>query len=504
MKKSFCTVMLATIAMVAGTVLADTNYQYDNWFKGIGDSPTSLSALGESGGSWTGLDGTGVSFANSKIVLDDVETAINFTISATEPDTEVMDRVQITMSGLAGSLSSLPSGSDLTDANAQLSVSIANDNNELGYYAWVGGDSWQKLNGADPTEDSDFVLTVDIDYSVANAPKVRFSVGNTVLTLDGNEWTAITAAAAQSVRKISGVKFGGNGKLAKVDGTVRLGVAVAGGVKYPTIQAAVDAAAASSGSDKTVSVYRKTTEDVNLSGKADVVLNDNGNNSGTVTVPADQPIKIAPVQGEFIGSGETGDGGASGTYTLKTKFSGGTLTTSSVILPSTMTPYKEVSAVEKNSDGQAVVTIRTKDSNVAAVSVGGRTLLVTEGLRAFLDDHVPAYAAKDSSTDNLQSGLMVTGENALPKWQSYVLGLDPSDSTSVPKFQPVGADDSSTSSLLVKVPAVNPPNDSGYTVKFRLSDNGTKVADYDNPQSIPLPLDGAAHAYTIKPVIISQ
>lgn len=499
MNKTVSAALSFAVAMSVSVGLAD---QYEGWFNGIGASPTSLSSLGETGGEWTGLQGEGISFANSRIVLEDVETAINFSITATEPDTEVLDRVEVTMSGLAGAISSLPTSAEMVDGGAQLSVALASDSGVLGYYAWLGGKDWVSLTGATPVEDVDFTLIVEVDYSVASEPRVRFALkGNpdVVLQGPGGEWTQITTTA----RKFSGVKFGGNGKLAKVDGSVRLGFAKVGGVKYPTIAAAV--AAAKTGTDKNVQVIRKTSENVDMTGAGDVVLADGGNMTGTVTVPSDQPVKIAPAVGEFT-LPESSITGASGEYTLATKISGGVITAADITLPADIAQYKEIAKVEK--DGTAVkVTLQTKDTIVGAVSVGGRTLKVTDGLKTFLANKVAAYTAPESSTANLQKALEANGEkNNLPVWQSYVLGLDPEVATSVPKFEPLEltTEKDSTEALFVKVPAVNPPKDSGYTVVFRLYDNGVaKGTDYTDPESIPLPLDGAAHAYTIKPVIIS-
>lgn len=502
MNKIVCTAFTLALGLSAGTSWADSNEQYGDWFKGIGENPTSLSNLGATGGVWSGLTGEGVSFAEKRIVLEDVEDAIDFSIRGEEPDTEVMDRVQVTMSGLAGALTSLPTAREMKTAGAQVSLALARESGVLGYYAWVGGDNWKKLGGAVPVEESEFTLIVDVDYSVASEPRIRFMLkGNpdTVLTYDQCEWAQITSTAAQSVRRLSGLKFAGNVKLAGVDGSVRLGIAKVGDVKYPTIAEALKNATEGS----TVKVLRPTSENVDMTGKSGVTLADGGNMSGTVTVPADQPVKIAPAVGEFTTPGGTSTG-RSGEYTLTTKVSGGVISAENIILPTELEPFKEVAAVQK--EGTAVkVTLQTKDSNVAAVSVGGRTLPVTTALKTFLSNKVEAYTAAESSTANLQAALVALGENKLPVWQSYVLGLDPEVATSVPKFEPLAADDRAADSLILKVPAVNPPNDSGYQVVFRLYDNGVATgADYTNPQSIPLPLDGKAHAYTIKPVIISQ
>lgn len=501
MNKTVSAALSFVVAMSVSVGLAD---QYEGWFNGIGASPTSLSSLGETGGEWTGLQGEGISFANSRIVLEDVETAINFSITATEPDTEVLDRVEVTMSGLAGAISSLPTSAEMIAGGAQLSVALASDSGVLGYYAWLGGDNWVSLTGATPVEDTDFTLIVDVDYSVAAEPKVRFALKGSpdvVLSGPGGEWTPIATIKAtddQFVRRLSGVKFGGNGKLAKVDGSVRLGFAKVGDVKYPTIAAALEAATEGS----TVQVLRPTDENVNMEGKSGVILADGGNMSGTVTYSETQPVKIAPAVGEFTAPGGTVVGG-SGEYTLATKISGGTITAADITLPTEIAPYKEITAVTR-TDTAVKVTLQTKDTIVGKVSVGGRTLPVTAALKTFLANKVPAYKAPNSSKDNLELALKANGTNNLPVWQSYVLGLDPEDATSVPKCQPVGADDTLTNKLKVKVPAVKPPSDSGYDVKFRVMDGVTKVGDFTDPLDIQLPLDGSAHAYTITPVIISK
>ena len=293
----------------------------------------------------------------------------------------------------------------------------------------------------------------------------------------------MTSTAGASSNNVAGISCYGSGKLKSADGSVGLAVAtLSDGVKYGSIQ---DAVAAAGTSATTVTVVRATNGDASIPSGSNITISDPGKQAtGTISVAEGATVHVAATIAEL-------DGGTNGVYSIPLKMSGGTVI---VELPATVAEYKEV-ATSNVTSSAIEVTLQTKSSIVRAIAPDGSTALSANEakLREFLNTYTnEAYAAANATSLSLENALKVSGLNGIPLWQSYVLGIAPTNSIA-PVTAPAG--DTAADGITLAIPAIDTSKYSGdYTVTYQV---GTSVTN--DPQAIKAPL--ATGKYTIKAVL---
>ena len=76
----------------------------------------------------------------------------------------------------------------------------------------------------------------------------------------------------------------------------------------------------------------------------------------------------------------------------------------------------------------------------------------------------------DFTTENdLVTALSTNGANGMPKWQSYVLGLDPGNAASTLRLTAAPASDTSKVTISAVIDTEKFPHPAGTTVTFRLA-----------------------------------
>ena len=126
---------------------------------------------------------------------------------------------------------------------------------------------------------------------------------------------------------------------------------------------------------------------------------------------------------------------------------------------------------------------------------GSKALSANETkLREFLNNYAnEAYADAHATSASMATALQANGDNGIPLWESYALGIAPTNSVA-PVTAPAG--DPSTTQITLAIPAINTSNYSGdYDVTYQAvgETSGASTAD---PQSIAVPL--GTGTYTIK------
>ena len=450
-KACFLPLVLATA--VASATFADTyTDQYTNVFTGV----TAVSPAGvpsATGGSWT-TEGVVLTNVDNKVEFDaEGEAVLRLSVTSAPQDTNTIFRVAVngTIEDV-GELTALDSG-------AQTAFAICTNS----FHAW-NGSAWVVLNevpdgfdGSAPTN-----LLVEISYQGTNSVrKARFTVGNTTLSLRGTEtyWIDLVTSA----NNLAGFGVNGSGTLAAVNGDVMLGVAEYDGVKYGTLQEAVDVAAADT--TKTVDVLRETAETVTVTNS--VKIADNGNVTGQINADSSIPIEIQPTVAEMTATDAGIGGGASGSYEIPVNISGGTL---SVALPMS---NKEIAGGLTQEGNKIRFTIRTATSILeGAMPDGSKALTVNDNLREFLGRNASeAYNAADVTSKSIEDALKTTGENAIPLYQSYALGIEPNVSVKpVTKPNPTSAEQ--TAGITLYIPNLVGKAGSGdYTIKYKVGDS---------------------------------
>ena len=492
------TALALSIACAGALAFAD-NPQWNTaaWITGIGFDASSLTRLDATGGSWSGLSTDNAELTESNAIELDLDTTEEALFSVTATTTEKTAQ-KLTITGVftptaaADLLNGTAMGSGEGNKNAQFGFAVvsttteATDNTDAtttyGYYAWVGTsgsstpiEDWTKIaDCSDPTAET----TVEIQASYwAGTPKVTFTIGNESATypLTGD---AATAAAAN---KIASVACTGSGTLSTLSGVTGIAVASVGDTVYPTVADAITAATASGATDTTVKLEADPDGEVTIADGASVKIDDNGKtaeikNNGTVDVA---------VKSDDISKG-------SGTYTYPLNVSGGT------VQASTTDSSKEVTATVDTEKKEVTLTVQTKASILTGIQFGNKAVTkdsTISGFRTFLTANCKdAYEKANTSSDAIKDALAANGDNALPLWQSYALGVTPTTDikpTNVTK-------DTAATEITLAIPAVTPTGD--YTVYLTVGENTAdkKVEYKSGVTSITVPVDTGKY-----PIVLS-
>jgi hypothetical protein len=99
----------------------------------------------------------------------------------------------------------------------------------------------------------------------------------------------------------------------------------------------------------------------------------------------------------------------------------------------------------------------------------------------------PTKPVLASITNALVEALSENGANEMPRWESYVLGLDPTDATARLRLTAT-AKDAATVTITGLIDMTKFPNPEGTTITFRLAEvnpDGTKKADIVTDSDVP-------------------
>lgn len=447
--------LIALSFVCAGALAFADNPQYnDSWFSGIGTGATITEAafdLKATGGSWSGLTVDNACVESGALVLDldktdeGVAEEATFTVSDTAKG-EAADAFpvqRIVVSGVFTPIAAedLLNGTVMAAKKAKVGFAVVNvggATDSYKYYAWVGGaseaesasaiDDWEELGVATDVTTAKTIV-IDLDYSAANVVTAKFAVGADEAAATTLTGAALTTALADKV--IASVSCTGSGTLSALNGAYQYAVAEANGKKYPTVEAAVKAAATSE--DGTVTVVRNLKEGDTVAAANGVTIK-----AGTdVTLPRDK------------------------------------VTSSDVT--------KEV--VEENG----VVTVRTTKKILNTVKVGSaqQTNLAEANeakFRDFLNKHCGTAYRKANTTPEAIEEALETEESGRTLWQSYALGVEPD---AVLKLTQV-AKDVATDGITLKFPGTPP---GGFTITYKVTDGtaeGTKTVTDATAVKVPL------------------
>jgi len=469
--------------------------QVQNWFTGgvNGTTPTAEN------GAWPATMPADVTVAGGKFTLElDYDSALEFTPTvAAAPDTNVMTRVTVCAKFEPGT-STLPT---LTEAKTALTVS--NDT----YYAYAKvGDKmgWVALTGTPSANAVDILVEVDYKYATARARYgiISGTTTNYLKAVGAEDGSWLTLVSTPAPALIASVSFTGEGELTSVRGDVQLGVAAYAGVKYPELQDAIDAAGDTQ--DAKITLLRNVADTAEI--PANVTIDTNGKemagevklaNGATIETSAgDGCINLANYefpsgQDEYVNLNLKDEATEieSGDTVVATGAASGHLITVKVNGKNT---YKDYSELVIDKDSRLVCKVKTSDAQVNAIALGGASKLAgtsNADLRTFMKDYVSSYSGAESTTANMQTQLAATGSNNMPLWQSFVLGIKPTETLAT---QPTGTDDDKKN-IHIEIPAVS-TKDSGFTVSYKV--NETTVSD---PKDIQIPV--GTDTYTIKAVL---
>ena len=492
MKKSL--VFVAATCVCALALHADFNYS-NNVFRAIG-AGASITDLKSVNGTWRQFETSDgeITWADSSLAFDlEDGKSIAFTVSdGAAPDTNTVVKVEVKGVFTPVVTNDFPSTADMNTRRAQVGFVIGINTTEstTNYYAWAGS-NWTPLSApaaAAPDADGETDLVATFNYMTNNYHFVSFDIVNgsatnrLTTTVGGLSALRLTSSAGANSNNVAGISCYGSGKLKSADGSVGLGVAtLSDGVKYGSI---ADAVAAAGTSVTTVTVVRATSDGATING-SNITISDPGKQAtGTISVAEGATVHVAATIAEL-------DGGTNGVYSIPLKMSGGTVI---VELPATVAEYKEV-ATSNVTLSAIEVTLQTKSSIVRAIAPDGSTALSANEakLREFLNTYTnEAYAAANATSESLANALRVSGLNGIPLWQSYVLGIAPTNSIA-PVTAPAG--DTAADGITLAIPAIDTSKYSGdYTVTYQVGTSET-----NNPQAIKAPL--ATGKYTIKAVL---
>lgn len=117
---------------------------------------------------------------DGKFEIDsDIDNPVTF--EATAAATELRSKVTFTLDPAPVPPAVLPTKAKLLESGAKVAFAIVKGDSANAFQAWVGGGDWVLLSGA--PGDTEYTLVMDFDNRDGN--KVRFTVGETVLTGDG-------------------------------------------------------------------------------------------------------------------------------------------------------------------------------------------------------------------------------------------------------------------------------------------------------------------------------
>lgn len=459
MKKPF---IAFSIACACATGLFADHGQYEQWqnpwFKAIGASATKTDTKSV-GGSWAEFN-EGVSFVEGKMVLDqDDDQSSTFNISEDATNANTIVEVAATAAFYPVLTADLPT--ELPDG-AKAAFAVVKDGNDLSYRALVAGTTgWVTLGGT-PAE-SEVSVLIQLNYRDG---KAKFFVGEMEVSATGG--IPFTATAVPT-----GLNISGCGTVASVNAEVQVGVAEFAGKSYGTIADAQAAAAGQTGGDPTIKVVVPTAEPVTITDATKI--DDGGNMTGEVTVPEGKHLDIV-VKAEEVGSG------VSGTYTIPVKATGA----GDVVLdlPTAVTDHKEI-ASQKAVAGGIEVELQTRGDIISnANAAAGCALEVNSKFREFLTANAKTpYEAAEANAKDIGDALKDAGDNTLPLWQDYVLGIEPATPVT-PVTIPTG--DIDTEKITLAIPAIDTDKYSGdYTVQYKV---GETVCE-GGPSAIKVPLE---------------
>lgn len=516
------TLIFASMA-VAGAFALHADWTCQNWFKGIGASPTATdlpSSLNPVNGLWAKTPATsGGTFAgtldwsgNALVFdLDDGEH-LDFTIgSAAAADTDTVTDVEVTgvFTPVTGDL---PDDPTMNGRSAQVGFVVAIDGNATNYCAWTGS-GWVALTNeaVDAGENIDQETSLLVRFDYRSSPTASFAILKTVSSslvtnFLGNSAglvalpiTATVVTRQESpVRAVSGVSCYGSGTLAKADGGVGLGVASVASVKYGSLQDAAAAAGVATG-DKTITVLQTTTESVTLPDGVVIYDPDKKASGANIAADAGATVTIKPIAAEV-------NSGASGSCTVPLNITLGNGSKVEIDL-SSVAPGKEVVGDVNVEGTTATFTTRTAKSVLTAATVGGKNLNLSDSakedaLRALLNTYAnsaytQAYASTEAANTAIQTALLATpanSANSLALWQDYALGIQPTD-----PVKPVAAPvDSAPNAVTLSIPALVGATASGdFAIKYQI-DSNTAAALSGGAISVPLPSSVGGEQHTVK------
>lgn len=413
-----------SIVCASALALADIEQWQSNWFAGIGTGVTSISDLKPKNGSWSALtEGTAEITTDGALELDlDSGTEATFTVTEGKAeDTETLQRLTVTGVFTPIAADELLTDTNMAEKGAQVGFAVVSETTETTsdaddtttsttaykYYAWVGAAStevsasskvgWVEL-GAANAADATTELTIDLAYWTDEVTATfTIKVGNTKVGLETSTLTLKGSAKTAAANKtIASVSCTGSGKLTAVNGEVQLGVASVGGRKYGTVDEAIGAAGGAS-----VSVSRTP--------------------NGAITKYDEDTTKLTPKDSskEFIATGSGSE------YTIT-----GTQTKTEILEEITFAGKSEQKNLMKNQPA----------------------------FREFLAAHSKNYSAANTDADKIKADLKEPGDNDLPLWQSYALGIDPAASV---KPELAKADKDDTANIILTIPALVPSSGSG-------------------------------------------
>ena len=462
------------------------DFNYSSWFSAIGEGASSTADLKPMNGSWSLTAEGEVSYAsNSGLVFDlDDNESIAFTATdGTAPDTNTVTQVTVEGVFVPVLLSDLPTQAEMNSRNAQVGFVVAINGTATNFYAWCGGENWVKLSNANVVPDTENVTEVvaTFNYTSSSASYASFAVVNNVLADDSSNTSfAITSTAATN-RCIAGFSCYGSGTLVAASGSVGIGVASVDNVKYGSL---ADAATSAGTTAKTINVLRETSENVSLASDSNITISDpNGLATGTITVPSGTTVKVDTTVAQL-------NPATNGVYSIPLKTSGGTVV---VNLPTGVAQYKEV-ATSNVTESAINVTLQTKSSIVLGTKPDGTKALGANEtkLRNFLNTYAnAAYAAADATSETLATALNANGANGLKLYQSYALGIAPTDSVK-PVAMPK---DESATGITLYIPALTNAVRSGdYNITYKVGE--TTVTP--GAVTIPLPAAGTGSSTDVK------
>lgn len=169
----------------------------DNWFSVAvrGSTQTTTGAL------WS-TEPAAADVANGVISID-ADEAITLSPTATKPSPEV--NTVVTVEATFTAISDVPE--DLTGATTALTV--AKENN-VDYYFYWDGDSWEKITGVVPTLNTPVEVRIELDNSTVGKTTATIKVGGTlVATVEKSSETVLGSLA-----------FAGTGSLGDIEATV--------------------------------------------------------------------------------------------------------------------------------------------------------------------------------------------------------------------------------------------------------------------------------------------
>ena len=487
---------LVFVAAACACALAlHADFTYTNVFNAIGASASGTNNLNSTNGSWSSFAGDvgEITWEDGSLVFDleDNQSIAFMVTEGVAPDTNTVVKVEVKGVFSPVNTNDFPTAAEMnnTPRSAQLGFVIGINTDETpnttNYYAWAGGNSWVLLShpaGAEPnvTNETDFIAT--FNYMTNGTHVVKFDIvrNSNTYPLNGGVALPLTSDAGQAAGNVAGISCYGSGKLKSADGSVGLGYADVGGVKYGSLS---DAVAAAGTSAATVTVVRETDENVPIPSGSNITISDpNELAKGTITIPAGTTVKVDTTAAQLSPA-------TNGVYTIPLKTSGGTVV---VELPASVAEYKEVAT--SNMTASAIeVAIQTKSSIVLGTNPAGKALSANETkLREFLNTYAnEAYAAAQATSATLATALQASGGNGLPLYQSYALGIAPTDSVkpvAVPK-------DESADGVTLYIPALTGATPSGdYTINYKV---GNTVVT-PGAVTIPLPEAGAGSSTAVK------